>query len=285
MRKIAWTIAAAFVALAPLCVAQANVPASPFRGTYEIYNSPAGFTNISLTGINNLGVMAGSGFDPAVGASVSFIDDHGIITRLAVPSASRTGVTKLNDNGDAVGTWYDANGAAHGYLYSGGAYTTFDFPGARTTIPNGINGSGVIAGTYQNPDYAVHGFLRFPDGTMTTFDDPNTGQGVEDINDKGHIAGTFFLYVDGKFYDKWDATYRQPENRGLNNKDQTVGVGYFGDVNALRGFFKADNEYFVIDPPLSNETIAYDVNDSGVVVGWFLSYQIGSHGFIARPSK
>jgi uncharacterized membrane protein len=272
-----------------LCAAQNDpVPATPFDGTYQIYDLPNGMQAPNLTGINNLGLMCGYFYDSASSSTLGFVDDHGTVTRLVVPGSVGTWPQKPNDNGDIVGYYFrsDNTAASHGFLYSKGNFTTFDFPGAMSTIPLGINNLGVIAGTYQNPDYLAHGFLRFPDGTLQTFDDPDiVGDGAEDINDKGHITGTFYFYANGKFSPYLSRKYQWPTTRAINNKDQTVGNGTFTDnPNTLAGFFHAHGEYYSLVPPGADEIIAYDLNDSGVIVGWYLSYATGTHSFIARPN-
>ncbi|MCU1285628.1 MAG: hypothetical protein JWO13_1978 [Acidobacteriales bacterium] len=273
------------VLVATPSMAQSSVPAKPFNGTYQIYDLPGGTGNTIPYGINNNGVISGEFYDSTIRHSVGFIDDHGTVTRLEAPGAINTSGRKLNDSKQVIGIFYDANNVSHAFLYSDGTYNDFNYPGATLTLPHGINNAGIVVGEYQNPDNSNHGFIRYPSGQLVTFDDPDlAGDVPQDINDKGHILGRFYLYADGKFTYRWDAKkYIPPQNNGFNNEDQITGVGNFDIFGSLDGFFKANNQYYALIPPNANEVLGFDVNDSGVVIGWFLSYSAGQHGFIAIP--
>ena len=56
---------------------------------------------------------------------------------------------------------------------------TFDAPGAGIgTLATAINPGGAIAGPYIDANNAFHGYVRAPDGTFTTFDAPDAGNGL-----------------------------------------------------------------------------------------------------------
>jgi hypothetical protein len=101
----------------------------------------------------------------------------------------------INQSGEIVGTYLDANNVFHGFVRSAkGQFTTFEVPGADTT-PGSFNGSvaqsindfGEIAGYWINTTGVPHGFLRRPWGAFATFDVP------------GALNGTFpiFLSLEG----------------------------------------------------------------------------------------
>src|SRR5262249_34291384 len=115
----------------------------------------------------------------------------------------------INDAGQIVGKYFDANFVNHGFLLSAGQYTTLDDPNAGTgpgqgTLAPGINSRGQIVGFYADASTVPHGFLP-DDGQYTTLDDPNAGTNgagpqegtlVSAITDSGQIDG---WYIDSNF--------------------------------------------------------------------------------------
>ena len=95
-----------------------------------------------------------------------------IFTRYDVPGSTSTNpqYAGINDSGQIVGRYTDADGTSHGYLLSGigGTLTTLDVPGATFNAAAGINASGQIVGTYD----AV-GYLRMGDGSYTNVTVPD----------------------------------------------------------------------------------------------------------------
>src|SRR5207244_2525275 len=103
----------------------------------------------------------------------------------------------INDKGQIVGVYADANGF-HGFLRnSNGTFLTLDDPLAtQGTTARDINAVGEIVGLYDDaPD--THGLLD-SGGTYFTLDDPWATPGTEAIriNAAGQIVG---IYVDANF--------------------------------------------------------------------------------------
>ena len=99
-------------------------------------------------------------------------------TSIDPPGASGTIVSGINNSGNIVGSYADAEGHAHNFLYAGGTFTSIDdFPGASVTIVWGINNSGTIVGDYQDAQGHLHGFLASPKKESVDFD----GDGKTDI--------------------------------------------------------------------------------------------------------
>jgi hypothetical protein len=122
-----------------------------------------------------------------------------------------TYVNSINDRGEAVGFYIDANFVYHGLLRSPqGVVTTFDGPDASTngygTFGNAINDEGVLVGDYTNSVFNYGGLIRTPDGNRVTYRAPKActggdpdgceGTGFAAINALGVIAGG---YVDSNF--------------------------------------------------------------------------------------
>jgi uncharacterized membrane protein len=175
-----------------------------------------------------------------------FRDRTGKCTIIDFPEANLTEAAGVNDAGQVVGDYRDANtGIFHGFLWDAGQFLTIDVPfsGARSTAPSGINNVGQIVGFYFDnnatpsfPNGHVHGFL-YDNGIFTSFDFPDAVETLAfDINDSGQIVGVFssdptssiarsFVLDDGAF-----TTFDVPfpgvlftQVRGINNQGQIVG--------------------------------------------------------------
>jgi len=266
-------------------LAQTTIPA--YQASYHNFDVPNSNGTTNPTGINNHRTIVGTYTDSTISTVRGFIFADGHVTPLDAPGATSTNANKVNDNDQVVGNFADSAGATHAFLYQNGSFTVFDFPGATATLANDINNSGVVVGEYDNPDFSVHGFVRMPDGTVTTFDDPNfAGQPAVGNNDLQHIAGPNYLFADGTF-----TTYFVPgsfttQGHDLNNQDQIVGVYAGPNTGSADGFVRnSNNSYFDVRFPNSDETLAEGINDKGVVVGSWASFHGsgGSGGFIAIP--
>ena len=115
-----------------------------------------------------------------------------------IPGAAVASHLNVNNRGQVVGGYVDAQGAVRAFVKDRrGRLTTFAVPGAATTIAAGINDRGQVAGTYYDtllppprPPGTVHGFVRQPDGQITTIDLPaHAFTAVTDINNRGQLAG------------------------------------------------------------------------------------------------
>jgi len=110
----------------------------------------------------------------------------------------------MNGLGTITGYYMDVNNVSHGFVRSpDGAIVTFDAPGAGTgsgqgTFAQCINPSGTIAGDYtaeSGGGGVYHGFAHSSDGTITTFDPPDSFFTITNngscINAGGEITGTY----------------------------------------------------------------------------------------------
>jgi probable HAF family extracellular repeat protein len=64
-------------------------------------------------------------------ASRSQAREGGATTALDVPGAVNTRAYAINNRGEVVGQYDDANLVSHGFLLRHNVYTTLDFPGAN----------------------------------------------------------------------------------------------------------------------------------------------------------
>jgi hypothetical protein len=161
---------------------------------------------------------------------------------------------------------------------------------------------------YADASYGQkHGFLRAPDGTITTFDVPASGNpplanaGPVGINNAGAITGVYladfpdhhgFLRApDGIF-----TTFDVPGGilRGVTaiNAAGAI-VGFYADDVNNRGFVRApDGTFSTFGVPGSVYTLPpFSINDAGVIAGSFYGSECcitGGHGFLffsSTPSQ
>jgi probable HAF family extracellular repeat protein len=188
---------------------------------------------IAAFGINKSCTVAGW-CSSATGAPIGFTrTKDGTFTDVNFPGGTGTEATGINDNGDVVGLYFDANGAQHGFLLKGGSYTSIDVPSESSTAAWGINNTGKITVYAVNSNGGFDSFL-YDGTTFTNINDPNAGPSgtvVHTPNNKGDITGTYYdssgnthgwLLHGGTYYDVND-TPTLTRADGLNDKLEIVG--------------------------------------------------------------
>jgi uncharacterized membrane protein len=167
----------------------------------------------------------------------------------------RTEAYGINDRGQIVGSYLDANINFHGFVLSKGVYTTLDDLNGvvGTTSAQGINDQGQIVGYYAD-NTGVHSFL-LSKGVYATLDDPDA------VAAWGTLA------------------------YGINNQGQIV--GYYGDNTGFHGFVLSKGVFTPLDAPNDvGGTYANGINDRGQIVGAYADNSTtdnGVHGFLLSP--
>lgn len=158
---------------------------------------------------------------------------------------------EINDNGDVAGYFIDPSGIVHGFIDSAGTITVVDVPvnGNLGTVIEAIDASGDTAGYYYDSQSNQHSFARSSNGTITTFDPPNSTSGAQSINDSGTVAGGFV------------------------------------DANGAHGYLRAPDGTFTTFDPTGDATqvrivIPYQINASGAVAGTYFDSAGVFHGFL-----
>jgi hypothetical protein len=103
--------------------------------------------------INNRGDIVGD-----LGGDV-FLLSKGQYTLFRVPESAWTESRGINDQGDIVGFWMDAEDMIHGYLLSNGRFTEIQVPGTSITEFFGANNQAQVVGDYSDENGALHGFV------------------------------------------------------------------------------------------------------------------------------
>ena len=162
-------------------------------------------------------------------------------------------------------------------------WTTIDPPTGTKTTPTAITGHNMIVGRYWDSN-GRHGFMRTPDGTFTSFDEPDSTGATNPAgaNYSGDIVGDFFgqdgtygflRKADGTFsaflYNHSDTYFRAINGNG------TI-AGYTDNGIVFSAFLRTPDG--TVTPILQGASaVAVAINKSGVVAG----YTVGTwHGFV-----
>jgi uncharacterized membrane protein len=191
---------------------------------------------------------------------------------------------------------------------------TFDAPGAGTGAGQGsqapgISPTGAITGYYVDASGVYHGFVRAPDGSITSFDPPNSaGTEAWSINAMGAITGYYidssdvfhgFLRSHNGKFTTFDAPGADLTPGNYNGTFATninlagVIAGYYIDSsNVIHGFLRShDGKFTTFDAPGAG-TGAYQgtypfwascLNPAGAITGQYVDASDMGHGFVRAP--
>jgi uncharacterized membrane protein len=197
-------------------------------------------------GINDRGQVVGGwvGRDAAVnpvtgetGPVHGFVWKNGRFTKFDVPGATTTAPYEINNRGQIVGNYADADGAQHGFVMRGRRVTTIDHPRAA-----------------QAPNM--------------------TGTRVVGIDDRGRLVGSYgdeaglihaWKWEGGRFTDLEPPGGLQAEASAIDNRGRIVGR-YVDATPKLRSFMLHRGRYRRLDAPGRCDTAAVGINDRGQIV-------------------
>ncbi len=163
------------------------VDASGNAQGYEYNIGTMAFTPVTLpssddammttaSAINNSGQIAGFFTNSVTGATEGFIDTAGTFNVFEVPGSNNTMFLGINNMGQAVGVYQDANGFNNGLVYNiaSGTFQTVNDPNAVPanggTVINGLNDNGQLVGFYGNADGNTIGLIAStPEPASLTF--------------------------------------------------------------------------------------------------------------------
>ena len=131
------------------------------KGVFTSFDFPGaqGFT--SALGINNAGDIVGEYFEG--GRYHGYLYSGGVFTAINFPQATLTSAAEINDSGQIVGWYRDANGVEHGFVMSGGGnFVSVDPPGSVDTFLQGINNKGQTVGAAEDTQGELHSLLATP---------------------------------------------------------------------------------------------------------------------------
>jgi len=276
----------------------------------------------AATDINSGGDICGVFIDTS-GVFHGFLLSAGNLTPLSVPGAAFTAALGINRQGDIVGkfsrTYPDPLGGngkdMHGFLFHAGNYSVIDVPGTAWTRAIGINAAGDVVGTCSDVNNGKeHGFL-YRQGSFAIIDVPGAIEtGTWKINDFGEIAGRFRSGGNEKYHifqlfknvitvlnDFPGAAQTAPTafcgfHSGQNDLGEIVSVYSDGSGNSTlsvsfnvtsmertHGFLESEGSYTPIDYPSAVGTVAWGINNDGVIAGAYQDNNGRIHGFVRTP--
>ena len=248
---------------------------------------------LELTSTNDLGHYAGNTRGPDGENMIGFTLIDGVFSTYDVPNSITFGFYGLNNAGQAVGFYQDANEVSHGVIVQDGELTSFDFPGAAETEIFGVSESGLLIGDIFDADGAIHGFVGSEQfdvpGAVTTYaDDMNaTGILVGSYIDADGIYHGYMRHADGSF-----TTFDFP---GMLSNLEYLFVNAINDAGIIvfraKAFDSLERTYIRLPNgalkelkfPGSVTTVARDIDKEGQVVGYYDTPDRRRHGFIATP--
>lgn len=204
-------------------------------------------------------------------------------TSFDFPGAAATWASGINDSGQIVGSYRDANGSTHGFLRNGTTFTSIDYPGAVTTQALGINNAGQIVGCYYTfnfPGACYYGFL-LSSGTFTpvafpgaVFANPvGVSDGGDIVGNSLGVPGTAYQLSTGNFtiIQVPGAAVGHTVVSGIDTAGATIVGSYKISANAFDtfGFVRTQGTFSTIVFAGANWTQPTGVNASGEVVGHY----------------
>jgi hypothetical protein len=225
------------------------------------------------------------------------------------PGAAETSVRGINNQevyvGDTATEAQVVTFTENGFVAKDSTLKQFSVPasfGAADTDAQDINNRNVILGMFdirhtpsQSTD-ADHGFVldekgfhKLPDPDTTKYEAFPDWNG---LNNENEIVGTVvsiasgngqgFILENGKYkYYTPPAPYVELEFNGLNDREAVVGEVIDTNNNGHGVLFKR-GQFFVFDFPGAAETIAFDVNNQGDIVGSYTDATTRDHGFLLK---
>ncbi|HEV2175896.1 MAG TPA: hypothetical protein VGW33_01625 [Terriglobia bacterium] len=249
--------------------------------TTIVFSGSNNFTR--ALGINDSGEIVGDFLSSTDGFTHGFTDVNGTLTQYDVPGGLgkfSTSLYDIDNNGDLAGS---ANG--QGFVSIGGVVTMFNGSGTDLTTTFAINDSHVAVGQYLDSSGNSHGFM-WSNGTITEITFPGAAQtSCQGINDLGEITGFYidstgaqhgFTDINGVF-----TASDLPFIGGVNKTGVYVG-NYAGPPAGTYGFLASAQSFKPSTVKVSGAkgTSIFDINDSNVMVGYYITSAGVSHGLM-----
>jgi len=212
-------------------------------------------------------------------------------------TGNQTRPQKINDNGDIVGVFVDANGISHGFtrLANGTFSAPINDPNSPTpfTEGRGINNSRLVCGDYTDSAGAFEGFF-FSHGTFTNYDIEPTFTIVLGVNNAGDFVGSVipssgiqsgFLSIGGNVTEFTVPNATATLAYQIN--DRNTSCGYYIDADGVttHGYYRDPNGtiHAPIDPAGSTGTIVFGNNATNFIVGRYADAGGTTHGLLFVP--
>ncbi len=254
------------------------VPSSFIVTRYSITDlGTLGGTTSHALGLNDSGLIVGYSDVSGDYYHHAFVYSGGVMTDLGTLGGQYSYATAINNLGHVIGS-----ADFHAFLYRDGVMTDLGTLGGFHSFPSSINDSGQIVGSSDALYQATHAF-QYADGVMTDLDASNyylIYSQATGINKYGEIVGSFsgnpffnsgpldhaFLYSSGTRTNlgtlpggSWSTA------SAINNSRQIVGTSATSDGQS-HAFLYTDEQMVELNR-IGEGSHAYDINDSGQIVG------------------
>ena len=253
-------------------------------GTYTTYDEDTS-ESCGLFGINSTGDFAGSvgnGSTPR-----AFVNVKGVKTEFMPGGGVSAWAYAINTKDEAVGTYYDGSGNAHGFSWLTGTITDINYPGAVQTTVIGINDTAEITGTYTLSSGLTYGFTLIK-GVYTSTDFADTAG----VSKTGAYTGNNWGVPDGLAAGylakptKFTLTpitlpggAQQGGFDGINNAGTFVG-SYTDSKGKLHGMMLSSGAITNIDDTKGVSTVCRGINSNNEIVGDYFDTSGNPHGFM-----
>jgi len=261
--------------------------------------SPASFTSHNYPGatatyaygINNKGQVVGSYHNPTDDLDHGFLYEAGIYTTIDPPNSDATYAYSINSLGQIAGTYDDTStGYTKGFVYDGTSFSSYQYPSANTPFA-AVNSSGQAVGFAVSLEESFSYNINTSQSTLSNWATipgcpsySSSSTDAQDINDSGLIVGNCpsggFVY-NGSSFTIVNDPGGASSITGISNSGLLVGEYFASDTDPGHGFFYNSGIFTDFEIPNASYTYPADVNDSGIVVGWYTDAS-GDHGFVTN---
>ena len=284
--------------------------------TYAPIDVPGAVATVAR-GINNSGEVVGfyqttpcSNYDLNVPdcPTQGFKLVNNTYTTIMVASSTATAINGVNDLGDIVGFYTNADGSRHGFIwFHTNVVETIDNPGTiYSTIPMGINKNGTVVGGNwsigQTGTFSEGGWI-WRNGTFNALNPGGSTNGtccqsVNGISNNGLLAGQVFLrdfwqswFKEAGDVDFWQFKVGDTFGTALDSSADVAGYSsgngaWFAphiELNEGTGD-KESMKFAVVSYPGSQSTQPFGMNDSRYLAGSYFDSAGNRHGFMASPT-
>lgn len=242
-----------------------------------------------VIGINNSGVVAGTGIEAGDVCEGFFRAANGTMTTFALPATEGL-VSALNDEGDVAGEYQPPSDFHERTFIRTANGTIIKFRiGTAGTFPTFIANDGTVLGNYRFANSGgLGGFIRTPDGTIIKLRIGKEATYPLSINASGVIVG---WYEDGGL--QTFAFERTPDGtitKFLLPHSTSIKVQSINDLGTIAGSYDTGSTTggFIRTSDGTVTKVKYGalaINAGGTIIGFYTNEEEKMRGFVRVPTN